>query len=218
MAVITMSRQVGSRAAELANRMCSEMGLVAFDKNLMAEVAVNVGLGEQEIIDYSEDEYERRGFFDALFRRRRELGEVSMWVDSQTRTVRQLDEEDAIGLIRSTMNAAYKRGDVLIVGRGGQAILENRPGVLHVRVVAPFEDRVLQIQASEGLTAAQARRLIEERDAAQREYLRMFHHIDVDDATLYHMVLNTGKLSLDQCLALIKQAVQTLPSVAPAAA
>ncbi len=214
MAIITMSRQVGSRASELANRMCDEMGLVAFDKSLMAQVAANVGLGEQEVIDYSEDEYEKRGFFEALFRRPRALGEVSMWVDSQTRTVRQLDEEDAIGLIRSTMNAAYKRGDVLIVGRGGQAVLENRPGVLHLRVVAPFEDRVLQVQASESLTAAQARRLIGERDAAQREYLRMFHHIDVDDATLYHMVLNTGKLNLDQCLGLIKAAVQALPSAA----
>ncbi|MGC9360152.1 MAG: AAA family ATPase [Anaerolineae bacterium] len=211
MAIITMSRQIGSRASELANRLCAELGLVAFDKNLMAQVASNVGLGQQEIIDYSEDEYEKRGFFEALFRRRRELGEVSMWVDSQTRTVRQLDEQDAIGLIRSTMNAAYKRGEVLIVGRGGQAILENRPGVLHLRVVAPFEERVLQLQASENLTAAQARRLIEERDDATREYLRMFHHIDVDDATLYHMVLNTGKLSVGQCVDLVKQAVQALP-------
>jgi CMP/dCMP kinase len=208
MAIITMSRQIGSRASELANRLCEELGLVAFDKGLMARVATNVGLGQQEIIDYSEDEYEKRGFFEALFRRRRALGEVSMWVDSQTRTVRQLDEEDAIGLIRSTMNAAYKRGKVLIVGRGGQAILENRPGVLHVRVVAPFEERVLQLQASENLTAAQARRLIEERDAATREYLRMFHHIDVDDATLYHMVLNTGKLSMGQCVDLVRQGGQ----------
>jgi len=212
MAIITMSRQIGSQALELANRLCSELGLAAFDKNLMAKVATNVGLGEQEIIDYSEDEYEKRGFFEALFRRPRALGQVSMWVDSQTRTVRQFDEEDAIGLIRSTMNAAYKRGEVVIVGRGGQAILENRPGVLHLRVVAPFEDRVLQLQASENITAAQARRLIEERDAATREYLRMFHHIDVDDATLYHMVLNTGKLSIDQCVALVKSAVEALPA------
>ncbi len=212
MAIITMSRQIGSRALEFANQLCSELGLVAFDKNLMAKVATNVGLSAQEIIDYSEDEYEKRGFFEALFRRSRALGEVSMWVDSQTRTVRQFDEEDAIGLIRSTMNAAYKRGDVLIVGRGGQAILENRPGVLHLRVVAPFEDRVLQLQASEKLSAAQARRLIEERDAATQEYLRMFHHIDVDDPTLYHMVLNTGKLSVGQCVDLVKQALVALPA------
>ncbi len=212
MAIITMSRQLGSRASELANRLCDELALVAFDKGLMAKVATDVGLGQHEVVDYSEDEYEKRGFFEALFRRPRALGEVSMWVDSQTRTVRQLDEEDAIGLIRSTINAAYKRGNVLIVGRGGQAVLENRPGVLHLRIVAPFEDRVLQVQASESLTAAQARRLIEERDAAQREYLRMFHHIDVDDATLYHLVLNTGKMTLDQCVALIKEAAQGLPS------
>ena len=66
MPIITMSRQLGSRASELANRLCDELALVAFDKGLMAKVATDVGLGQHEVVDYSEDEYEKRGFFEAL--------------------------------------------------------------------------------------------------------------------------------------------------------
>lgn len=224
MAVITMSRQVGSGAEELANQLCQELGVVAFDKRLMMSVASDVGLSEGEIVDYSEEQYERRNFFEALLGRRRPVAETAMWVgggeEGYERQVRGLDEDRAIDLIRATVQAAYGWGNVLIVGRGGQTILEDKPDVLHVRVVAPFEERVWRVRKqaasgkvpkglgnSEGVTAPQARRFIQERDQASAEYLRTFHHIDADDPTLYHLVLNTGKLTIDKCVELIQAAV-----------
>ena len=225
MAVITMSRQVGSGAEELANHLCQELGLVAFDKRLMMRVATEVGLSESEIVDYSEQQYERRNFFEALFRRTRPVGEPAARVSGARAgsepDVVGLDEDRAIDLIRATVNAAHKRGNVLIVGRGGQAILEGKPGVLHIRVVAPFEERVQRVrraalsggvpedlQNAEGVSAPQARRFIQERDRATAEYLRMFHHIDVNDPTLYHLVVNTGLLSLEQCVGLVNAAIE----------
>ncbi len=214
MAVITMSRQVGSGAEEIAEQLRSELGLTAFDKRLMLRVASELGVSESEIIDYSEDQYKLRGFFDALFRRSRPIAETTSWTGgSRTGYERQvsiLDEDRAIDLVRSTINAAYDRGNVLIIGRGGQAILENRSGVFHVRIVAPFEYRLQRIQVEEHMTAAQARRYIQERDRATAEYLRHFHNIDVDDPTLYHMVLNTGLLTTRQCAKLIKMAIEQM--------
>lgn len=231
MAVVTMSRQVGSGAEEVANRLCAELGLVAFDKRHMMRVASEVGLSPDEIVDYSEQQYERRNFFSTLFGRTRTVGEAAVWVgggvSGYEREVRGLDEERAIDLIRATISAAFERGNVLIVGRGGQAILEDRPGVVHVRIVAPFEERaqalrkaamsdqgVEGLRSPEGVTAAQARRFIIERDRATAEYLRTFHHIDVDDPTLYHLVLNTGKLSVGKCVDLIKAAASALSETA----
>lgn len=218
MTVITVSRQFGSRADQVANRLCADLGLVVFDKRLMMRVASEVGLSEEEIVDYSEDQYRSRGFLEALFRRTRPVAEVKARTGGRAagyeRPVRVLDEEGAIALIRVTINAAYERGKVLILGRGAQAILEDKPAVLHVRIVAPFEDRIEHLQSRErlqsqqGITAAQARRLITTRDRATAEYLRTFHQIDVDDPTLYHLVLNTGKLGVEGCVVLIKAAAR----------
>lgn len=212
MAVITMSRQIGSGAAEIANRLCKELGLIAFDKRLMARVATEVGLSEHEIVDYSEDQYKLRGFFDALFRRPRPVAEVSTWAGGREagyeRQVHVLDEARAIDLIRATILAAYERANVLIIGRGGQAILEDKPGVFHVRIVAPYEYRVQRIQSEEQCTVPQARRLIEEHDRATAEYLQTFYGIDVDDPTLYHLVLNAGKLGVTKCVHLIKAGLE----------
>lgn len=211
MAVITMSRQIGAGAEAVANRLCDDLGLVAFDKRLMARVASEIGLSESEIVDYTEDRYKLRGFFEALFRRPRPVTEVSSWSGGRAagyeREVMVLDEDRAIDLIRTTVNAAYERGDVLIIGRGSQVILEGRPNAFHVRVVAPFERRIERLQQEQSLTAAQARRLIVDRDRARAEYLRTFHNVDPNDASLYHMILNTGALGVDGSVALIKTGV-----------
>ena len=216
MPVITMSRQIGSGGDQLAQRLCEELGLIAFDKRLMARVASEVGIATSEIVDYSETEYERRGFFDQLFRRSRPVAEFSMWVGSPSvgyeRRARILDEHGAIDLIRATVTAAYERDNILIIGRGGQAILESKPDVLHVRIVATYEDRVARLQAQQNMTPGQARRYIQESDEAKDEYLRVFFHVDPNDASLYHLVVNTSKLGLDGAFTLIENALASLPA------
>jgi cytidylate kinase len=215
MTVITMSRQIGSGSDELAEQLCNELKLIMFDKRLMARVANEVGITAGEIIDYSETEYQRRGFFEALFRRSRPVAEFSTWVGSPAagyeRRTRVLDEEGAVDLIRATVLKAYEQDNTLIVGRGGQVILEDKPDVLHLRVVAPFEDRLRRMQASQDMTPSQARRYLQETEGASAEYLRSFHHVDPDDASLYHLVVNTGKLGIEGALALVKQALAVMP-------
>jgi len=218
MAVITMSRQVGSGWEEVAERVAQELRLRMFDKTLMMRVAAEVGIHESEIVDYSEEEYQARNFFDRLFGRQRTIAAVTTRTRG-TRGTEQistqvLDEARAIDLIRATMRAAYDRGNVLIIGRGGQAILENKPDVLHVRVVAPLEERVRRLQEQENLTVPQARRLAMERDRITAEYLRTFHNVDVDDPTLYHLVVNTGKLGIDGAMELIVAAARGLEGAA----
>jgi len=207
MAVITMSRQIGSGAEEVANRVAEELAVRLFDKRLMMHVAAEVGIHESEIVDYSEEEYDTRNFFERLFSRQRTVASVTTRTrgsrGAEQMSTQVLDEARAIDLIRATMGAAYERGNVLIMGRGGQAILEDKPDVLHVRVVAPLEHRVRRLQEQENLTVPQARRLAMERDRATAEYLRTFHHIDWDDPTLYHLVVNTGKLGIRKAVEFI---------------
>jgi uncharacterized small protein (DUF1192 family) len=191
-----MSRQVGSAGDEVAYRVASELGLREFDKRAMMQVASEVGIAPSETVDYSIDEYEARNFFERLFSRRREVAEVTTWAGRWgVRSTRVLDEAGTIDLIAATMAAAYERGDMLIIGRGGQAILEDKPDVLHVRVVAPMEYRIERLQWERELAATQARRFARERDRAAAEYLRNFHYIDWGDPTLYHLVVNVENVS-----------------------
>jgi cytidylate kinase len=211
MAVITVSRQYGSGGDEIAAQVCEALGCRSFDKRLMAQVASDIGLSDQEIVDFSEDEYKVRGFLERLFRTQRVVARVGTWTTdvsgTRTRAVKDLDEAQAVNLVRALVRRAAEEGNVLIVGRGGQAILQDVPGVLHVRIEAPTEIRIKRVQEAEGLTYDEARGRIIESDRAARDYLRRFYDVDWADPQLYDLVINTRKISLEAAAEHIIKAV-----------
>jgi cytidylate kinase len=223
MAVITISRQYGSGGDEIAVRVCEELGYRMFDKRLMAQVASEMGLSEREIVDFSEASYKVRGFLERLFARRnaRVVAEAGTWTQDTSGAravqVEQLDEEWCVRMVRTTIQAAYERDNIVIVGRGGQAILQDKPGVLHVRLLAPLGARILRVRYQEtvGLAAEFQQRtaqdLVLDRDRAAAEYLRRFHDVDWADPTLYHMVLDTQKWGVEPAAQLIVEAVNHIP-------
>ncbi|GAB4574967.1 MAG: cytidylate kinase-like family protein [Anaerolineae bacterium] len=215
MTVITISRQFGSGGDEVAEQVCSLLGYKYLDKWLMQNVAVEVGLSPDEVVDFSEDHYKARTFLQSLFGpRSRTVTQVSSrtrTTTGETRTnVVRLDEAQCIDLIRVAVVAAYKRGNIVIVGRGSQAILADRPDVLHVRIEAPLELRMQRISQQENMTLVEARALIGQRDFAAAQYLERFFGIDWNDPLHYTLVINTGKCSYDTAARIIVDAARHL--------
>jgi len=212
MAVVTISRQFGCGGLEVATKVCELLGNSFFDKGLMAEVAIDVDLSESDVVDFSEDNYNVKSFWERLFGRgpktahehetgREDISGVDML------TAEKLDESQCILFIRSTIRAAYQKGDVVILGRGAQAVLRDLPDVLHVRLTAAEGARVRRVEAREKLTFSQAYQLMVERDRAMDQYLDEFFGIKGDDPMLYHLILNTGKLSTNAAAQIIVAAV-----------
>ena len=151
MAVITISRQFGSGGSEVAARVCELLGYRYFDKSLIGQVAVGTGLLENEGVDFSEEHYKGTSFMEQLFRPGPYVvAEVPAWTQDPsgevTQFIKRLDKLEFGNLIQGVILGAYDRGDMVIVGRGGQALLADKPDVLHVRLVAPLADRVNRIQ------------------------------------------------------------------------
>ncbi|MGC9467095.1 MAG: AAA family ATPase [Anaerolineae bacterium] len=197
MPVITISREYGSGGVEVAERLCDVLGYTYFDKNLMAQVAAEMGVSEEEVVDFSEDTYRMRGFLERLFGRRRLRSEAGFSGTAKSSLrVETLSEAEGINLVRDTILAAYDRDNVVIVGRGGQAILREKPGVLHVRLNAPLGARALRVKEREDTSLAEATEMTKNKDQAAIAYLERFFEVDWDNPMLYHIILNTGKWEL----------------------
>lgn len=219
MAVITISREYGSKGDEIAQKVADKIGYQIFSKMLIAQVAAEYGLS-QDVIDYSEEHHRARGFFERLFERSMTLYYPNVWlenpeVDPQNKML--MEEETAVSFVEKAVIEAYRRSNFVIVGRGGQAILAGKPGVLHVRVVSPMEERIQwvkeQIRENRELDNTnldlrrEAQELIEEKDLASKDYIKCFYKLDWSDPSLYHLVINTAKINQDQ-------AVRTIVSMA----
>jgi cytidylate kinase len=220
MAVITISRQYGSGGDEIAARLYEFLGYRYFDKELMAQVAAEEGLITDGMVDFSEDNYQVRSVLERLFGISRPMGQATMILEVSEAgiiapEVARLNEAESISLVQGTIQAAYRHDNMVIVGRGGQVLLRDKPNVLHVRVIAPLDDRVQRLHERANFSLGGAQDAALKRDRASAEYLKRFYDVDWADPMLYDLVVNTGTLGTEGAVQLILQALDYLPSAEP---
>lgn len=101
-------------------------------------------------------------------------------------------------------------GNVILIGRAGNIVTAKLPNVLHVRLVAPLEDRIERICRDDKKTPAEARRFCLEEEQARARYVKTYFHADINDSLLYHLVVNTSRVGCEDAARLIGDAVVRL--------
>lgn len=184
MSAITISRQMGSQGDELAVQVAQHLGWRRVDRELINTAAKAAGAPQVALAEIDE-----LGLLDL----RPTTAERQAYQSYIERFIRELAAE----------------GDVIIVGRGGQVVLRDRPDVFHLRVVAPFEQRVTWLQQQKNLSMEAARACLEQSNRSRTRYVWQNYGAHLDDPTLYHVIINTGLLGLPQAVNLVVQAFRT---------
>ncbi len=195
---ITISRQAGSGSYEVSKNLISilqsktknpEIPWTYFNRDLIAKVIEDFKLPKVFACYIAEGNYNH--ISDAVSEL---LGvKPSEWtiVHKSTEIILQL----------------ARFGKTIIVGRGSTVITSKLPNCFHVRLVAPIENRLNHVQEVLNYSKSKAIEYIKKEDANRKKYLKSHFFRDLDDATLYHLTLNMGKLSLDESASLIAEAV-----------
>lgn len=213
MTVITISRQYGSGGTEVARRVATMLGYQYLDKQVIAKAAAEAGLSDQEVLDFREESTEARNFLERLLTpgpppaATMALRAVASHQDT-AHTLELLDTEKCLNLIRSAIYAEYKLGKAVIVGRGGQAVLQGLPGALHVLIHAAMPTRILRIQEMDNIGMEEAYHSALQHDKMTSRYLDRVFGVRWEDPLLYHLILNTSKWSIQQAAEIIVQAAK----------
>jgi cytidylate kinase len=198
---VTISREYGSGGGEIAARLARRLGWQLVDHQLVTEVAR--ALGETEEVAGRSDEHVA-GFVARVIDG---LQWVAPWSGGQPGHTADEDLRRHYEALCTVIRAVMEVGQVVIVGRGAQALLADRRDVLHVRVVAPLERRVGYVAGREGLSPEAARDRIRRKDGDRAHYLQAVERVRPDDPHLYDVVINTGVLSLDQAVEIVATAL-----------
>jgi len=235
MAVLTVSRLFGSGGDDVVDQVCHTLGYRHFNKRNIARAAFEAGFSEAEIAaysDFSEVNYKYKTFLHRLFKHTTAASRENQPRETIAATLRAeeklFNESSALALVQQAIRDAWKASNIVIVGRGGQIILKDYPGVLHVRIEAPREDRIRRaeayLRAERGEYATyfnihqDAINLVAERDAASADYIRLYYGADWANPALYHAVLNTGKIGIAKTAQVIVEMLDCLfPDLALAA-
>jgi cytidylate kinase len=136
-----------------------------------------------------------------------------------------IDELDLLGLrpsvkerkayheaVREIMVELAEEGNVVIVGRAGQAILRGVEGVLHVRLYAEIDLRVQRTAEKHGISLEAARKQVETSDQARTRYLRRYYNVRWDDPDLYDLMVNTATLGPELAAQVICSGLAKVPA------
>jgi cytidylate kinase len=185
--VITISRQYGAGASEMARMLSSRLGFAVIDAELLKMAADRSGMDLAKI----ERVYEQRPSFQDL-------------------RVYKEQSEKYTGAVYEVLEGLARQGNVIIVGRGSNLALLDHRNVFNLRVVADLGVRLKRIMGREGLSEADARRTITDADYAREAYYRYLYNVMPDDPAIYDMVLNTSRVTLEEAAAMVTAAFEAI--------
>ena len=155
--VITISRQFGALGRTIAQHMAMELGIDYFDRDIVEETALRMGLPVSEI----SKEEERAGGFFAEKRYPLGMGPVSM--------------QEELFLIQSNIIKDFAAmQSCIIVGRCGDYCLRNADRALHVYVYSPYEKRLENCTSILVMDEKTACDMIKDVDKARDNYRKKY--------------------------------------------
>ncbi len=195
---VTISRQAGCGALVVAEKLAALLqphtpsGLppwTVFDRNLMEKVLADHNLPARLAKFLPEDRINTlQEIMDNVFN-----------AGPGTETIIRQTAETILHLA--------ELGGVIIIGRGGNLITAKLTNVLHVRLVAPLEQRVQHAHKFYNMSVKAAREFCLQEDQGRRRYLKKYFNADPDDPLLQHLTINTGMVSYDEAARLIADSV-----------
>ena len=203
MRAITISREYGSGGGEIANRLASHLGWQLIDHEIVERVASEMGTSIEEAKAYDE---RTEGILARVFKNLQFLEPAYMAGASSEAFL--TNEETYLKTVSRIVHAAAAQGHVVIVGRGSQVLLAQQRDVLHIRIIAPFEKRVVYVMKREGIDQAAAESRIKMKDHDRMKHLETAFHRKPEDAHLYDIILSTSFLDLDSAVEIISLALQ----------
>ena len=196
MAVITMTREMGSLGRDVALGLADRLGLELVQHELVEHIAEKMHMRESSVNRFLEGK-------SSLLER---------W---------GINENDMSLYTTEELLDVAKRGNVLIRGWGATYVMREITHVTCVRVCAPVAMRARNVMERVGIADLEvAKKEVRRNDAAYARRMQHLFHVDYRDPMFYDLVLNTEQLSVDACIdivASVAERAESQPTPASAA-
>jgi cytidylate kinase len=190
--VITLSRESGSRGQEVAEKLASQMEFDLFHHEIL-EAMIETSKNSKALLETLDE----RGMniVDDIVSSL--VHEHHLWPDEYSK------------LLLKILNTIGKHGNAVILGRGANCALK-KFNTLRVRIVAPEKIRRDHLQKHRNLTFDDAQKIMISTDANRSAFVKRYFNCDANDPANYDLILNTGTLSVDKAVQVIKCAISAI--------
>jgi len=182
--VITVEREYGCGAAEIARELAQRLGWRLWDQNLTQEIAKLANVDPKAVARCDEH-------VDSTIHR---LGKV-FWRGSYERSlpirgIEAFDTDRMVALVQEVIQRAAAQGNCVVVGRGAPYFLRERADAFHVFLYAPRAEKMRRIRDA-GKSEEEAEELLDTVDRDRIAFIKHYFNADWPTRALYHLMINT---------------------------
>ena len=181
MKIITITREYGAGGGEVARKLAESLGWELLDRELLHQAAAVEHVPDAEL--------ER-------------LDEKALTMADRFR-VHPPHQKYLHGL-KTVVEQAAERGNVVLVGRGARHLLGERAGTIHLRLVAPKPWRAQRMSQLEGWSLDDSMVRCTELDRIRSRFARYFFGDKAIQPAEYDLVFNTERVPLDDVVDTVK--------------
>jgi len=182
---ITIEREFGCGASEIASLVASRLGWSLWDERLTQEIARLTDSTPEAVErrEWRSDPVVYRVFKDFL----RGAFEGGL---PPTNRLHLLDARRIAAVSEIAVKTAFSSGPSVIVGRGAQYFLRNRKDVFHVFLYASRDFKIRRL-ISRGVTQDKAIEQVDTTDRSRAAFVRRYLGLKWPEPHLYHAMFNT---------------------------
>jgi cytidylate kinase len=172
MAVITISREMGTGAYHIAEELARKLKYTLIDGERISACALKYGLAPDllQMVDEKPPSY--------------------ITAEDRKRAA-------ALNTVELILLDFARKGNVILYGRGGQDLMKGCGNVLKLRFIADFEERAERFAEREWIDPDLARSMIRRSDHQRGGFIHFYFDRDWDDPLGYDLTFNTSRLSPD---------------------
>jgi cytidylate kinase len=182
--VLTIEREYGSGAHDIAQSVAERLGWKLWDQAMTDEIARFLECDRRHV----ERREERR---DPLhYRLLKSFLHGSFEGSMNTPQVKIADAEGIRRVTERLVKQAGAEGNAVIVGRGAAYYLHDLADAFHVFIYAPFEEKVRRLQ-EEGKSQSEAMDLVENVDRDRTVFIKQHFGLDWPSRQFFHLMVNS---------------------------
>lgn len=210
MAVITISRQFGAGGITLGKMIAETLGYTFADSDILQRVAKEANVSTHWVESFEKEAGSKLSrMISSMISKR--------WLDRVLADERgYLDEQIYLDYLVLIIAQFADEGNVVILGRGSQYILNDHPDAVHIMLVNEFENRVKFMIDRYEMTRKKAERMVANEDRRRISLYKRLGKSDYENPQLYHMVLNMGRLDLETARDMVCNLVEHKLALNPA--
>ena len=216
MAIITISKEFGCAGDYVAERIAKKLNYKIINKEIIEYVSILTSTDLSVVEGYDEEKHSNLKatlskyidlsvFKDIFNMKDEELKYCRLKLEDDEglfqENIKQdmtFDSERYQHTVEMVFRKLAQKGNVVIVGRGGQFILQNEPYAIHVRLYADMDSKILWVANREKVDKKTAETMIQEIEKKRFNYIMHYYNEDVTDLKHYHIAINMAKSNIEE--------------------